>query len=52
MIEIRELVKLPELPVIEMVDDLGQVYKEFMIIRASPAAAPVRLDGRERPCNH
>lgn len=35
MIEIRELVKLPELPVIEMVDDLGQVYKEFMIIRAA-----------------
>ncbi len=29
------LVKLPELPVIEIVDDLIQVYKEFMVIRAA-----------------
>jgi hypothetical protein len=29
------LIKLPELPVIEIVDDLIQVYKEFMVIRAA-----------------
>jgi len=29
------LVKLPELPVIEIVDDLIQVYKEYMVIRAA-----------------
>jgi hypothetical protein len=29
------IVKLPELPVIEIVDDLIQVYKEFMVIRAA-----------------
>lgn len=29
------IVKLPELPVIEIVDDLTQVYKEFMVIRAA-----------------
>ncbi len=30
-----DLIKLPELPVIEVVDDLIQVYKEFMVIRAA-----------------
>lgn len=35
MIEDTELIKLPELPVIEIVDDLIQVYKEFMVIRAA-----------------
>ncbi|MFH0967611.1 MAG: hypothetical protein V1862_08005 [Methanobacteriota archaeon] len=29
------IIKLPELPVIEIVDDLTQVYKEFMVIRAA-----------------
>ncbi len=29
------ITKLPELPVIEIVDDLIQVYKEFMVIRAA-----------------
>ena len=31
----EELIKTPELPVIEVVDDLIQVYKEFMVIRAA-----------------
>jgi hypothetical protein len=35
MLETTELIKLPELPVIEIVDDLVQVYKEFMVIRAA-----------------
>ncbi|HWQ66562.1 MAG TPA: methyltransferase domain-containing protein [Methanospirillum sp.] len=35
MTETTELSKLPELPVIEIVDDLVQVYKEFMVIRAA-----------------
>lgn len=35
MTETTELIKLPELPVIEIVDDLIQVYKEFMVIRAA-----------------
>ncbi len=29
------IIKLPEMPVIEIVDDLIQVYKEFMVIRAA-----------------
>jgi len=35
MTEDIDLIKLPELPVIEVVDDLVQVYKEFMVIRAA-----------------
>jgi predicted O-methyltransferase YrrM len=35
MTENIDLIKLPELPVIEIVDDLIQVYKEFMVIRAA-----------------
>lgn len=35
MTEGIDLIKLPELPVIEIVDDLVQVYKEFMVIRAA-----------------
>ncbi|PWR71361.1 class I SAM-dependent methyltransferase [Methanospirillum lacunae] len=35
MTEEIDLIKLPELPVIEVVDDLIQVYKEFMVIRAA-----------------
>ena len=35
MIENSDLIKLPELPVIELVDDPVQVYKEFMVIRAA-----------------
>ena len=35
MTETTEIIKLPELPVIEIVDDLVQVYKEFMVIRAA-----------------
>ena len=35
MTEKIDLIKLPELPVIEIVDDLMQVYKEFMVIRAA-----------------
>jgi hypothetical protein len=31
----ENLIKLPELPVIEIVDDPVQVYKEFMVIRAA-----------------
>ena len=35
MTEQIDLMKLPELPIIELVDDPVQVYKEFMIIRAA-----------------
>lgn len=35
MTEDIDLIKLPELPVIEVVDDLIQVYKEFMVIKAA-----------------
>lgn len=35
MTENLDIIKLPELPVIEIVDDLIQVYKEFMVIRAA-----------------
>lgn len=35
MTEITEISKLPELPVIELVDDTIQVFKEFMVIRAA-----------------
>ncbi len=30
----NEILKMPELPVIEIVDDVIQVYKEYMVIRA------------------
>lgn len=33
--ETQDILKIPELPVIEIVDDLVQVYKEFMVIRAA-----------------
>ena len=33
--EIQEILKIPDLPVIEIVDDLVQVYKEFMVVRAA-----------------
>ena len=35
MTEQVDLMKLPELPIIELVDDPVQVYKEFMMIRAA-----------------
>jgi len=35
MTDITEIIKYPELPVIEIVDDLVLVYKEFMVIRAA-----------------
>ncbi len=35
MTESIDIIKMPELPVIEIVDDLIQVYKEFMVIRAA-----------------
>jgi len=35
MTEQIDLIKLPELPIIELVDDPVQVYKEFMLIRAA-----------------
>jgi len=33
--EIQEILKIPESPVIEIVDDLVQVYKEYMVIKAA-----------------
>lgn len=33
--EIQDILKIPESPVIEIVDDLVQVYKEYMVINAA-----------------
>lgn len=33
--EIQEILKIPDLPVIEIVDDLVQVYKEYMVVNAA-----------------
>ncbi|ABD41701.1 hypothetical protein Mhun_1991 [Methanospirillum hungatei JF-1] len=33
--EIHEILKIPDLPVIEIVDDLVQVFKEFMVVNAA-----------------
>ena len=35
MNEQKEIMKLPELPIIELIDDPVQVFKEFMVIRAA-----------------
>ena len=35
MNEQKDLMKLPELPIIELVDDPVQVLKEFMVVRAA-----------------
>ncbi len=35
MNENKEILKYPELPVIEIVDDLVQVYKEYMVVKAT-----------------